>query len=414
MKQTMELHKRWKDDPSKGEVFTPIELVREMLDKIPLSVWENPESKFLDPCMGKGTFLIEIINRLVYIYGYSKEDAVSRVYGYDVCVKYVNYLKRGGLKNVFHKDFLNEEFSMKFDVVIGNPPYQSGNNKSNKLWVKFISKSLELSENLCFVVPLSLMISESKQITDIRKKLSNKQNTFNLTKKDIFNVGEKVVYFTSIGSNSNESIIIFPDNTIKKINNLIGRQPIEVKDNLKLLIFDKIENFPYKNEYVYDFNFNSNKTTPKRLIEEQLVSEIEDDEIFKYRVHHSASKTLYSRVLVSNYSQNNESTYGKLKVVLNYSGGFVGERYMFLSTNLIGKQMLGILVDNENEGNNLINLYSSKLFNWYINSEKSGGFNTGIFKLPKMDKTKLWTNSEIYNFFKLTKEEIEYIEFYDI
>ena len=172
----MELHKRWKDDPSKGEVFTPIELVREMLDKIPLSVWENPESKFLDPCMGKGTFLIEIINRLVYIYGYSKEDAVSRVYGYDVCVKYVNYLKRGGLKNVFHKDFLNEEFSMKFDVVIGNPPYQSGNNKSNKLWVNFISKSLELSENLCFVVPLSLMISESKQITDIRKKLSNKQN----------------------------------------------------------------------------------------------------------------------------------------------------------------------------------------------------------------------------------------------
>ena len=34
MKQTIELHKRWKDDPSKGEVFTPIELVQEMLDKI--------------------------------------------------------------------------------------------------------------------------------------------------------------------------------------------------------------------------------------------------------------------------------------------------------------------------------------------------------------------------------------------
>ena len=92
MKNTIELHKRWKDDPSKGEVFTPIELVKEMLDKIPVSVWENPTSTFLDPCMGKGTFLVEIVNRLVYIYGYSKEDAISRVYGYDVCVKYINYL----------------------------------------------------------------------------------------------------------------------------------------------------------------------------------------------------------------------------------------------------------------------------------------------------------------------------------
>lgn len=153
MKQTIELHKRWKDDPSNGEVFTPIELVREMLDKIPSSVWENPESKFLDPCMGKGTFLVEIINRLVYIYGYSKEDAISRVYGYDVRIKYINYLNRGNLKNVFHKDFLSEEFNMKFDVVIGNPPYQVkvGETNTEPIWDKFVLKSFEVVEEGGFV-----------------------------------------------------------------------------------------------------------------------------------------------------------------------------------------------------------------------------------------------------------------------
>lgn len=153
MKNTIEVHKRWKDDPSKGEVFTPIELVKEMLDKIPTSVWENPTSTFLDPCMGKGTFLIEIVNRLVYIYGYSKEDAISRVYGYDIRVKYINYLKRVGFINVFHKDFLNEEFNMKFDVVVGNPPYQEkvGPNKTESLWNKFVKKSFEVCSEYGYV-----------------------------------------------------------------------------------------------------------------------------------------------------------------------------------------------------------------------------------------------------------------------
>jgi len=39
MKMTQYL--KWKDDPSKGEVFTPIGLVKEMLDKIPEEVWRN-------------------------------------------------------------------------------------------------------------------------------------------------------------------------------------------------------------------------------------------------------------------------------------------------------------------------------------------------------------------------------------
>jgi hypothetical protein len=150
MKQTIQQHKKWNDDPSKGEVSTPIELVCEMLDKIPNDVWENPESKFLDPCMGNGTFIVEIVKRLVNIYGYSKEDAISRVYGYDISIKYINRLKHGGLVNLFRKNFLNENIEMKFDVIIGNPPYQEkvGPNKTESLWNKFVKKSFEVcSEN---------------------------------------------------------------------------------------------------------------------------------------------------------------------------------------------------------------------------------------------------------------------------
>jgi hypothetical protein len=144
MKMTQYL--KWKADLSKGEVFTPIGLVCKILDKIPEEVWKNPSATFLDPCMGKGTFLLEIVRRLVYIYGYTEDDAKSRVYGYDIRVKYVNHLTRRGLKNVRHKDFLNEIIEMEFDVVLGNPPYGKDNGASNSttLWDKFIFKSVNL------------------------------------------------------------------------------------------------------------------------------------------------------------------------------------------------------------------------------------------------------------------------------
>ena len=35
-----------------GEVFTPMELIEEMLDKLPENVWKNPELKWLDPANG--------------------------------------------------------------------------------------------------------------------------------------------------------------------------------------------------------------------------------------------------------------------------------------------------------------------------------------------------------------------------
>ena len=52
------------DRASQGEVGTPIELVNEMLDKLPIEVFKSNSTTFLDPAFGNGTFLIEIVKRL--------------------------------------------------------------------------------------------------------------------------------------------------------------------------------------------------------------------------------------------------------------------------------------------------------------------------------------------------------------
>lgn len=48
-----------------GEVFTPIKLVNDMLDKLPIEVWKNKNLKWLDPCCGMGNFPISVYLRLM-------------------------------------------------------------------------------------------------------------------------------------------------------------------------------------------------------------------------------------------------------------------------------------------------------------------------------------------------------------
>ena len=47
-----------------GEVFTPFELIEEMLDKLDPSIWSDKTKTFFDPCAGKGNFPICIVKRL--------------------------------------------------------------------------------------------------------------------------------------------------------------------------------------------------------------------------------------------------------------------------------------------------------------------------------------------------------------
>ena len=54
-----------KNKDEKGEVFTPVDLVEEMLDTLPKDVWDNPELTWFDPATGSGVFPICVYYRLM-------------------------------------------------------------------------------------------------------------------------------------------------------------------------------------------------------------------------------------------------------------------------------------------------------------------------------------------------------------
>lgn len=66
-----------------GEVFTPTELVREILEQIPIEQFQDPSKTFLDNSCGDGQFLGEVLIRKMEN-GSTFDQALSTIYGVDL------------------------------------------------------------------------------------------------------------------------------------------------------------------------------------------------------------------------------------------------------------------------------------------------------------------------------------------
>lgn len=118
---------------SNDEVFTPPDVANEMLDMLPQELFENPDTKFLDPACKSGVFLREIAKRLIKGLEWQIPDLQERIdhifheqlYGIAI-TEITSLLSR---RSVYCSKYPNSEFSVtRFDTAQGNIRFKRMNH----------------------------------------------------------------------------------------------------------------------------------------------------------------------------------------------------------------------------------------------------------------------------------------------
>jgi adenine-specific DNA-methyltransferase len=416
-----------------AEVFTPRQLIEEMLDTLPKEVWKNKDLKWLDPAVGIGNFPSVILDRLMtgLVDVIPNEEERRKhileemLYMIDISTKnlfllYMLFDKNREYKlNVYRGSFLEDNFDkhMKevwklngFDVVVGNPPYQDNNDdgtrkaKNHSLWRQFIHTSYKLLSNngfLLFVTPQAWM-SPSR---------ANKNTLEIFTKNNLIymNISECQKYFPGVGStfcyylvNKSQdktptSIKCLFKNKLYSSNILISDKffclpQLVTKESISIFektVFKRNEKFPVQ------FDSDLHATTKKNLL-----SSTQDD-VFRYKIIHTPSQTKWSSVP--------HKTQDKFKVFLPISTYFT----QIIVDRCGNTQGVGyIICDDIDEGNRIKSILMNKLYQFITEITRWSNWNTPdiLYNLPKLDTNKEWKNSDIYDYFNLSQEEIDLIE----
>lgn len=472
---------------SNDEVFTPPDIVNRMLDLLPQELFSDPTTTFLDPACKSGVFLREIAKRLLVglenqipnlqeridhifhkqLFGIAITEITSLLSRRSVyCSKYPNSKysvsrfddaagnirfkkikhKWRGEKCVFcgaskaeydrdetlethayefiHKIKPEAIFNMRFDVIIGNPPYQlsdGGNNASAKpIYHLFVKQAQALNPRYLTMIIPSRWFAGGKGLDSFRDEMLNDTRVREL--HDFFNaidcfpgvdISGGVCYFLWDRDNRgdcNVTSYLGEKSTHMKRPLLRKGNSTFIRFNEAISILDKIQS----NE-LRSFAAGISSRKPFGLATNVKVNTTKrtgDVKIYAYPEPGFIARTAIER---------GKEMLDKTKVLISYVYGERGSfPYLIIGKPFIGEvgaccsetYLVAKVCESVQEAENVKTYMATRFFRFLVLLLKNTQHATSkVYELvPDQDFSESWTDEKLYAKYGITEEEQAFIE----
>ncbi len=391
---------------SSNDEPTPITCVCEMINKIPDELWQLDNLKILDPCCGNGNFALPIIFKLKEKYN-TKDILENIIYFNDTNnerLENVNkiYNSNKYKLNVSNIDFLKYNEDVKYDLIVANPPYakllENGKraSKNHNLIKDFIDKALKILKPngyLLFITPDNWMsYADRNTLIETLTQLQIIHLDIHTAKKYFKKIGSSFTWYiiqnTPFYKNINISGIWkkkeYTDTVISKKRKYIPLLYNRIINSILEKTVDNIELEKFEVKTSSDLHHYTKK---------ELISNTKSD-IHKYKLIHTPNQTVYA-LRPHKYQDGYKvfiSTTDKYSVFVDNCG--------------MTQSIAFIMCSNKKEADAYKKILEHPLYVFINNICRWGNFNN-IRILQHFPKPKL--NEDIYKYFNISEEEINYI-----
>lgn len=339
--------------------------------------------------------------------------------------------KRDGMEShayeFIHTTKPQEIYNMKFDVIIGNPPYQLnvGVEKDNyaiPIYQKFVEQAKKLKPRYLTMIIPARWYAGGRGLDDFRNEMLHDRRI-----RVIHDYYNSVDCFPGVDIAGGVCFFLW-DNEHPgqcQVFNHVGKEIISsairpllepnmksfIRNNGAINILRKVQSF---NESTFDTLISPQ--TPFGFVSSfRDFSPLYENGMVKYYTYGYSGYVKYNQI------KKNQQLIAPHKVYISKAYGERGEYpYFFLGKPFYGEPnsccsqsylVIGPFAD-KNVCENVISYIKTRFFRFFVMLKKNAQDNMSyVFEcVPIQDFSKPWTDAELYAKYKLTREEIDFIE----